>query len=124
MAWLKWMGTVGRVLMQVTTGAQSFAPVVKSLTPDAVDQRIDQGLDLLLRVQQNVIAVEAAGQAWGKTGPEKLAVAAELTAVAIIQSGMTVGKQIANPDLLREAAVDLTNAIVKARNAVAAPRED
>lgn len=93
---------LGQIALQLTTGINTFGPIVKQFTNDKDDARIDRLTDKVKEFTDVVIAIEAVGQVAGLDGPAKMRAAAPLIAQVVLKSDFMAGKKIADATLFQQ----------------------
>lgn len=114
MGWLKKAGSIALQAVQIAAGV---TPVVKLMAPQSVPV-VERVEDTMLKVRDAVLAAEVAGQAWGKPGPERVEVAAALTAQAILASALVAGREVADPTLFAQGCNEVASGMAKVLNSL------
>jgi hypothetical protein len=99
---------------------QNLGPVIATAAP-ATAPAIQNISDELPKIAEAIVQAEAIGQLMQLSGPDKLKIAVPWVTQVVLKSPLMAGKAIAQPEVFKQAIVDLTNGVVGILNSVAAP---
>ena len=114
---VKFLTTLGRVLLQGTAIFAGFAPLAESAFPQQAGaiRIITKDLTQLADI---IVQVEHAGQKLGMPGEQKLQMAAALFAPIILQSAMFSGRTIGDPALFQQGTEKLASGLADVLNSL------
>ena len=115
---MSFLKKLGQIVLQVTTGINTYGPLIKQFTPDRVDQGIDRAGDLSKQLTDVIISVEAVGQVLGTPGPDKMRAAAPLIAQVLLKSDFMVGKKIQDAALFQKGCESIASGLADILNSL------
>lgn len=108
---------LAQIILQATEIATGFAPLFTKVVPQSAGVIATVQSDLAL-VGQEIVSVEAFGQALSLPGAQKLQAAVGPVSQIILQSALVSGKKIANQALFAQGAQKVADGVADILNSI------
>ena len=114
---VKFLTTLGKILLQGTAIFAGFAPLAESAFPAQAGTVSIVSKDLT-QLADIIVQVEHAGQRLGMAGDQKMQMAGALFAPIILQSAMFTGHTVGDPALFQQGTEKLASGLADVLNSL------
>lgn len=108
---------IGIGLLKGSGVVAGFGPILKPVTPDAVDKVIDTAADIK-KIADTVAITQAMGGAINADGATKLKMATPVVTQILLQSALLRGRKIAEPEKFARGMASITSGFADVLDAV------
>lgn len=114
---LKFLSTLGKIVLQLGKAAPYAGPIIAAVIPRAAPA-VDRATTTIDQIAGAIVNVEAIGQALSLPGTAKLDIATPMVAQLLLQSSMLAGHEIAHPDLFKSGCEKLGSGMADILNSL------